>query len=66
MQDFSITVAVDVPAYAIVSVPANTPEDAHRIVQASLERDGWASPYFEKAVFKPEWGSATQLRALEP
>jgi hypothetical protein len=61
----TITIAVTVNSYAPVQVEAPSELEAARIVQESIDKEGFDSPYWDQAQdWDTDWQQAENLRVL--
>lgn len=65
MPRYSVTIAIDVPAYATVEVEASSPEEVRAKVQDELDKwtDG-QSTVFRDDLTNPDWSVASGERVV--
>jgi hypothetical protein len=60
-----VTIAVTVESYCTLNVEAPDALEAHRLVEQSLDKEGWHSPYYQNASdWDTDWDNAENLRIL--
>lgn len=64
-KQYEVTIAVNVPSYAVVNVTADSQAHAEQLVEQSIERDGWNSRfYLTFPDWKDDWSGADDLRVV--
>jgi hypothetical protein len=60
-----VTIAVTVVSCCTLDVEAPDALEAHRLVEQSLDKEGWLSPYYQNAFdWDTDWDNADNLRIL--
>ena len=66
MKTYKVTVAVDLPTYAVFQIKARSLGEAERKVADDIAENGWDSKYWmDVDGFEPEWSEADNLRVVE-
>lgn len=61
----TVTIAVTVDSFAEVQVETDSQAEAHRLVQESIEKEGFNSPYWIKSEnWDTDWLNAQDLRVV--
>ena len=61
----NIIIAVTVQSYCSIAVEAETEQEADRLVQDSIAKEGFESPFYQNAEdWETEWDSAENLRIV--
>ena len=65
MSKFQVHIAVNVTSFAFVEVEAANEIEANQIVAASIDKQGWVSPYWQETTdWDTDWQSADDLRVV--
>lgn len=61
----AVTIAVTVDSFAEVEVETDSQSEAYRLVQESIEKEGFNSPYWIKSEnWDTDWLNAQNLRVV--
>ena len=62
---YNIIIAVTVQSYCSIAVDAETEQEADRLVQDSIAKEGFGSPFYQNAEdWETEWDNAENLRIV--
>ena len=64
-EQYEVTIAINVPSYAVVNVTADSQAHAEQLVEQSIERDEWNSKFYREVTeWSDDWSGADDLRVV--